>query len=131
MNRISGIPRASFNPCFSGSCYRIRGGDGCRYCFYIVSILVLVDLAIEYIMGTGSESVYSVSILVLVDLAIEWDIPSRRCARRPGFNPCFSGSCYRILCRSTYSSLFFRFNPCFSGSCYRILSQATPAAASV
>jgi len=37
----------------------------------MVSILVLVDLALEYILNISSGLLLSVSILVLVDLALE------------------------------------------------------------
>ena len=63
---------SSFNPCFSGSCSRIRRRGRLQESTCNVSILVLVDLARE----SNSDSTLStfdmkVSILVLVDLARE------------------------------------------------------------
>ena len=42
--------KPGFNPCFSGSCYRIYMSV-LNIMSKLVSILVLVDLAIEYIYG--------------------------------------------------------------------------------
>ncbi|AAM33058.1 hypothetical protein MM_3362 [Methanosarcina mazei Go1] len=61
----------SFNPCFSGSCSRIRCTFNVYTIRYIVSILVLVDLAHEYYIRDEIEGELKVSILVLVDLAHE------------------------------------------------------------
>ena len=61
-----------FNPCFSGSCIRIREYKRVLPDLPLVSILVLVDLAFE---SNG--------------LRMKSRIPE-------GFNPCFSGSCIRI-----------------------------------
>jgi len=63
---------AGFNPCFSGSCSRIQLDGLPALSEAIVSILVLVDLAREFIQ---------------VDIKHGTNI----C-----FNPCFSGSCSRM-----------------------------------
>ena len=61
-----------------------------------VSILVLVDLAHEFHAAMSISRSRNVSILVLVDLAHEFFwlpfVPPQLC-----FNPCFSGSCSRIV----------------------------------
>ncbi|AAM33057.1 hypothetical protein MM_3361 [Methanosarcina mazei Go1] len=63
----------SFNPCFSGSCSRICLKARILTVDSQVSILVLVDLAHEYIcIFEGIFHYIRVSILVLVDLAHEW-----------------------------------------------------------
>ncbi len=141
----------SFNPCFSGSCSRIilwlkwpRKS--------LVSILVLVDLAHELRESEVQESLLGVSILVLVDLAHEsYRFPVLSCNSHWGFNPCFSGSCSRIiytprgnprgspvsilvlvdLAHELFTvhispAFFVRFNPCFSGSCSRIKLDLEP-----
>ena len=40
------------------------------------------------------------------------------------FNPCFSGSCSRIVKINEIQALWKSFNPCFSGSCSRIVTIA-------
>ena len=42
-----------------------------------------------------------------------------------GFNPCFSGSCSRIIGITITPTHRISFNPCFSGSCSRILFLLT------
>ena len=61
-----------------------------------VSILVLVDLAHEFIFFLGQPLALPVSILVLVDLAHELSMLKSLCFQAWSFNPCFSGSCSRI-----------------------------------
>jgi len=91
-----GLEYESFNPCFSGSCIRI-GYQSSSLKRISVSILVLVDLAFEYVTGLLNG------------------------AGSPGFNPCFSGSCIRIHRDDEIRTYYeYRFNPCFSGSCIRI-----------
>ena len=41
-----------FNPCFSGSCIRIYSAAGPANSPIMVSILVLVDLAFEFVQGS-------------------------------------------------------------------------------
>ncbi len=64
---------------------------------------------------------FSVSILVLVDLAFELYCRRTQWVIKMSFNPCFSGSCFRIA-QSCHSWSFEStcFNPCFSGSCFRM-----------
>ncbi len=84
-----------FNPCFNGSCSRI-------FC------------------SRGFKIAYSVSILVLVDLAHEFLLIFRIISQHPCFNPCFSGSCSRMFSVHGMQGIVSCFNPCFSGSCSRI-----------
>ena len=89
------------------------------------------------------EGISLVSILVLVDLAHEFEFRTIEEFIFQRFNPCFSGSCSRILLSRTlqlctrvsilvlvdlaheceslvYTTDIISFNPCFSGSCSRI-----------
>ena len=111
-----------FNPCFSGSCSRIKMKSTSRHKSLDseVSILVLVDLALEYISATRWRFFYWFQSLfqwILLSnsgwdvLADDWEI---------SFNPCFSGSCSRIQKFSRKLMDLVCFNPCFSGSCSRI-----------
>ena len=86
-----------FNPCFSGSCSRIPVPAWIRDELNLVSILVLVDLAREFAMVSISMTAQDVSILVLVDLARESGASVSSMVSSSCFNPCFSGSCSRIL----------------------------------
>ena len=61
-----------FNPCFSGSCFRIPIGLEYLRLPTHVSILVLVDLAFEFLISSHELKEKTVSILVLVDLAFEF-----------------------------------------------------------
>ncbi len=61
----------SFNPCFSGSCFRIHIFMIPPPDQLLVSILVLVDLAFELLHIPCIQKKLFVSILVLVDLAFE------------------------------------------------------------
>jgi len=61
-----------------------------------VSILVLVDLAREYLQYSQRKLSNNVSILVLVDLAREFSNCHAVDPEEFSFNPCFSGSCSRI-----------------------------------
>ena len=87
----------------------------------LVSILVLVDLAFEYIKTVDCLRKRTlVSILVLVDLAFEWGGNVECRIMIHSFNPCFSGSCIRIRQFFRIEWPIYSFNPCFSGSCIRI-----------
>ncbi len=68
-----------------------------------VSILVLVDLAHESAIPQGPEHILRVSILVLVDLAHEFLLFVGFYDYAASFNPCFSGSCSRMLYNRTLS----------------------------
>ncbi len=61
-----------FNPCFNGSCSRIGNPMKDSEGNIIVSILVLMDLAREYVACCESAFCNFVSILVLMDLAREF-----------------------------------------------------------
>ena len=118
----------SFNPCFSGSCSRMRKRTPDDTKRTPVSILVLVDLAHEFdeyinllfymcfnpcfsgscsrMRCNNASNYYStgVSILVLVDLAHEFlTFPDNRLPSLC-FNPCFSGSCSRIGCALVFQA---------------------------
>ena len=93
------MQRTGFNPCFSGSCSRMN----CSTWWY--------------------ENRKSVSILVLVDLAHEFLQISCSHLFHCGFNPCFSGSCSRILTAAQLYKAMWSFNPCFSGSCSRMMPE--------
>ena len=64
--------------------------------FIFVSILVLMDLAHESCLTYISLSPI-VSILVLMDLAHKFSIVDATLANKKSFNPCFNGSCSRIV----------------------------------
>ncbi len=113
----------SFNPCFSGSCSRMRLLLRCLLLSHCVSILVLVDLARELPLFNFKGVSAIVSILVLVDLARESQAHIRKQEQKPSFNPCFSGSCSRILLLFHIRRRLFCFNPCFSGSCSRMAAS--------
>ena|GEM_PF-4294330 len=94
------ISRSSFNPCFNGSCSRI---SYTKYFFPLYSV---------------------VSILVLMDLALELYFACIVCIVHGGFNPCFNGSCSRIkFSKAKKQDCYQSFNPCFNGSCSRIGSR--------
>ena len=95
-----------------------------------VSILVLMDLAREYLLSKQSEPLAlcfnpcfngSCSRILLVHCS--------RAHLRISFNPCFNGSCSRIVLPSNLHYREQSFNPCFNGSCSRI--SATIFVASV
>ncbi|AAM33062.1 hypothetical protein MM_3366 [Methanosarcina mazei Go1] len=56
-----------------------------------------MDLAHESLQTLEGWATNGVSILVLVDLAHEYKKIEQKEALEFGFNPCFSGSCSRIL----------------------------------
>ena len=62
-----------------------------------VSILVLMDLARESEAAVFGSWLCKVSILVLMDLARELQTNTRQNRVYICFNPCFNGSCSRIL----------------------------------
>ena len=116
-----------FNPCFSGSCSRIGTNllreTGCT----LVSILVLVDLAHEFFLRTASfgqllfQSLFQWILLTnskpplgttnssTFQSLFQWILLtnekfSMQKNQDLGFNPCFSGSCSRIIrtvCRAS------------------------------
>ena len=116
------VKDCGFNPCFNGSCSRISKVFSQDIAIPYVSILVLMDLAREFKRRRGAQRGMYVSILVLMDLAREFSLEDDFDDDDLGFNPCFNGSCSRILIRSVIKSYVFSFNPCFNGSCSRIRS---------
>gem|GEM_PF-3321001 len=57
-----------------------------------------MDLALECTCCLShSKRRLEVSILVLMDLALEFEFYVNDEYRRTGFNPCFNGSCSRIV----------------------------------
>ena len=138
------ISRSSFNPCFSGSCSRIYCAGSSQLRHRTFQSLFQWILLTNELNNSKLKLFLIVSILVLVDLAHEFwrrkESEGRAC-----FNPCFSGSCSRILPTDfsgynlfkfqslfqwilltnydlfeTYKTKYSSFNPCFSGSCSRI-----------
>ena len=99
MSAKEAFRRERFNPCFSGSCSRMIHLEGQMAPRLDVSILVLVDLAHE-------QRLKALSLNGMVR-----------------FNPCFSGSCSRIPRQKSLPFERVGFNPCFSGSCSRILNH--------
>jgi len=99
----TGFPTAGFNPCFNGSCSRINN------------------------QFQKSPDADFVSILVLMDLAHEFLSNIRQLVTHFGFNPCFNGSCSRIFIHSFLFLFSLSFNPCFNGSCSRIFSSSQVA----
>ena len=61
-----------------------------------------------------------VSILVLMDLAHEFIVIPKAQTLEACFNPCFNGSCSRMWYYTFVSREAVSFNPCFNGSCSRI-----------
>jgi len=71
LNVFSNGDICGFNPCFNGSCSRIRTVVFFNCARYTVSILVLMDLAHELYAEILPVNRGTVSILVLMDLAHE------------------------------------------------------------
>ena len=68
------------------------------FLYGLVSILVLMDLAHEFPMWSQNRLLLqNVSILVLMDLAHEYTAITALMLFMGGFNPCFNGSCSRML----------------------------------
>ncbi len=86
-----------FNPCSRGCCARSRRIGSCHCDPHRVSILVLVDVALEDEGEEPSLEVKAqyVSILVLVDVALEEIGDLCFGGEQTGFNPCSRGCCAR------------------------------------
>ncbi len=90
------VSRSScFNPCFSGSCSRIR------------------QLRKRKRIRKSFNPCFSGSCSRMISSA-------GSAMTAASFNPCFSGSCSRITSWTTGLTRILCFNPCFSGSCSRI-----------
>ena len=134
----------SFNPCFTGCCsstrprHRKEGvllqtfqslfywmllfnerlfhrAEG----FLYVSILVLLDVALQRAGYNSHNSGLQVSILVLLDVALQLRKENTGdCGLFHGFNPCFTGCCSSTTAEAQGWEVLWRcFNPCFTGCC--------------
>ena len=79
-----------FNPCFNGCASGITYRDIIGTIMH-VSILVLMDVLLEYLCSCCPLFGYRVSILVLMDVLLESAAISIFTIMRSGFNPCFNG----------------------------------------
>ena len=91
----------SFNPCFNGTCFRTGPSLNHSQRDSAVSILVLMELALEHHSEDGSHPSKKVSILVLMELALELNSFFNVSYAIISFNPCFNGTCFRT-CRQEY-----------------------------
>ena len=64
------LVKISFNPCFNGTCFRTYQIRTDR-AYFFVSILVLMELALERCVVIPCMEGIAVSILVLMELALE------------------------------------------------------------
>ena len=118
------LTKRGFNPCFNGSCSRILSSQVSMWTEKDVSILVLMDLALEcFSLYTFTHSLYCFNPCFngsCSRIAFIVSVPTDA----PGFNPCFNGSCSRMFeIDQTPIYRNFCFNPCFNGSCSRIQGQ--------
>jgi len=133
--------QASFNPCFGGRGAGTEYRHDAERVVYLVSILVLVEGALEpRERGNADEYYFRVSILVLVEGALErgrrwyvlsfpsvfqslfwwkgrWNPPASLSPQRQKgcFNPCFGGRGAGTLITAFPSWDRTCFNPCFGG----------------
>ena len=84
-----------------------------------VSILVLVDVALEDGSHDQPKRRHGVSILVLVDVALEEPGSKGDASMMHSFNPCSRGCCARSLHHGKRSGRLHCFNPCSRGCCAR------------
>ncbi len=112
----------SFNPCFSGSCSRMHSsGSKPRWKVVFQSLFQWILLANDQELFHQRHRQQFQSLFQWILLANLFLIVMESMFR-PRFNPCFSGSCSRIIPHSPRRKRHhLSFNPCFSGSCSRIL----------
>ena len=85
-----------------------------------VSILVIMELALEARKKNTRLKHSSVSILVIMELALEGLFVDLRCFRILGFNPCYYGIGFRRVDQFLISQdIYRRFNPCYYGIGFR------------
>ena len=82
-----------------------------------VSILVLVDYALQQMHHVALCITPYVSILVLVDYALQRQQGLLYISLKTCFNPCFSGLCSATAYSHMDMPWKAGFNPCFSGLC--------------
>jgi hypothetical protein len=86
----------------------------------MVSILVLMDYALEVFNTKRSLAQKLVSILVLMDYALEAMMDGIFCKVEARFNPCSNGLCSRRKKPQIgRNGVFLCFNPCSNGLCSR------------
>ena len=84
-----------------------------------VSILVILELALEvHYCATVNESTV-VSILVILELALEEHRRMTTSMVHRSFNPCYSGIGFRSFNRTRMATYRSGFNPCYSGIGFR------------
>ena len=81
----------------------------------VVSILVLVDVFLQFREEGRICLVPFVSILVLVDVFLQYQDSFKGGVQCGGFNPCFSGCLSPVVLAWSNWSISPCFNPCFSG----------------
>ena len=100
--------------------------DKCVRVEIMVSILVLVDVFLQYRIDHLPMSPNQVSILVLVDVFLQ---SSATCYYSPGhesFNPCFSGCLSPVATKLDLFLDIQSFNPCFSGCLSPVKGRVQP-----
>jgi len=85
-----------FNPCFLGTCPRIRPGVGADRILPMFQSLFSWNLPSDGIRAKRTETELSVSILVFLELALGLGCGTLHPLRVLGFNPCFLGTCPRM-----------------------------------
>ena len=88
-----------------------------------VSILVILELALEAFARKKRWWHPSVSILVILELALEVLMGSGGLMRYSCFNPCYSGIGFRSMRIFTLHIKNYSFNPCYSGIGFRSMSN--------
>ncbi len=86
-----------------------------------VSILVLMDVPLECNCDHHCCCAWKVSILVLMDVPLELSTYYSAIHGMSCFNPCFNGCASRICLRCGEHFVTICFNPCFNGCASRIL----------
>ncbi len=136
----------SFNPCFSGTCARTKGGSRVFNSLEeLFQSLFFWNLRPDSPQASRGKWARSVSILVFLELAPGQEGWSRNMMKTVCFNPCFSGTCARTQYSLSWGQArpvsilvflelapgqeggedhggFESFNPCFSGTCARTLA---------
>ena len=132
VDRVELTSLICFNPCYYGIGFRSLGNSftassaGCfNPCYYgigfrrvpipspttteKVSILVIMELALEAAHHDRKFYIRNVSILVIMELALEDAVTATQIADNAGFNPCYYGIGFRSATESLtgfYNSLF-------------------------
>ena len=108
-----------FNPCYSGIGIRrliFKSSKLSNHCFNPC----YSGIGFRRARAFGSISGHSpVSILVILELALEANHNLRSNSVTLGFNPCYSGIGFRRICKSNLTIVSQGFNPCYSGIGFR------------